>query len=56
LRFPAGSEEQAALAAIDGSVGKPHYQQSTESRRRGDNDSDRNDSTYRHCADPRPRV
>jgi len=45
-----------ALAAIDGSVGEPHYQQSTEPRRRGDNQSDRNDSTYRHCADPCPRA
>ena len=43
------------LAAFDGSVGKPHYQQSTETRRRGDNKSDRNDHAYRHCAKPRLR-
>ena len=44
------------LPTIDGSVGKPHYQQRTETRRRGDNDSYRNDSSYRHCANPRLRV
>ena len=40
------------LPTIDGSVGKPHNQQRTETRRRGDNDSQRNDSSYRHCATP----
>ena len=38
-----------------GSIGQPHYEQSTETRCRGHNQGDRKDSTYRHCANPRLR-